>query len=424
MDRLFARLLFLGVALSFLDAGGARAQVVTGPAIPIPPGRAARPPYAGPRVFVVDDTPECRFSGAIQAAVDAAADGDIVLVMPGIHAGFRIAGKSVHVFGDSSAGEVRVTSKLEVRDLSADQVAVVRGLAFVGSFQEGLVENNDGAIWIEDCSFQFGLRVSASDAVGVFDCESLGHSSFTLVSRGLRATDGAEVFAYGSSFLGFDGRDAFCYDCYCYYGCYGYYGTDATSGGAAVTLSTGARASFFGNHLEGGAGGAGYDCSALGAVCDFPAAGDGHALFGEPGTEARLMNNTIVGRLGGGGTRTHLPGRVGSYSVASPVSSGTPATLEFSGPPGWDVFLTYSVAYAPEYVPERNGFSVVDPESPLLFIGSLPLSGTLQIAVPFQLPLGAKAGVFYSQMKLYDPATDSAYLAEPSALLVVKDPCP
>jgi hypothetical protein len=56
-------------------------------------------------------------------------------------------------------------------------------------------------------------------------------------------------------------------------------------------------------------------------------------------------------------------------------------------------------------------------------IGALPLTGTLQVSMPFDLPFGAEAAILYTQAKLYDPAHDAAYLAEPSAVLVVRDPC-
>ncbi|MSR62069.1 MAG: hypothetical protein EXS08_06460 [Planctomycetes bacterium] len=50
--------------------------------------------------------------------------------------------------------------------------------------------------------------------------------------------------------------------------------------------------------------------------------------------------------------------------------------------------------------------------------------GVLSASMPFSLPLGAQAAILYTQAKLYDTATGTTYLAEPSALLVANDPCP
>ena len=124
------------------------------------------------------------------------------------------------------------------------------------------------------------------------------------------------------------------------------------------------------------------------------------------------------------GTVTNLTGEVGAYTITSPLLSGASAQLTFRGPAGWNVFLTYSDEYVPEYVPEFKGYSVVDPESPTIFVGQMPLSGELQTTIQFTLPYNQLAKVLYSQAKLYDTTTGTPYMASASAMLVLREPCP
>src|SRR5262245_39246414 len=67
----------------------------------------------------------------IQSAVDAAADGDAVVVRPGIYAGFTLAGKGVSVVGLEEDGERPVIDgDVAVQGLTAAQSAVLRGFDF------------------------------------------------------------------------------------------------------------------------------------------------------------------------------------------------------------------------------------------------------------------------------------------------------
>ena len=76
------------------------------------------------------------------------------------------------------------------------------------------------------------------------------------------------------------------------------------------------------------------------------------------------------------------------------------------------------------YLPEFKGYSVVDPNSPTIFIGQMPLSGQLTTSVPFRLPRNELAQVLYSQAKFYDLNTGQPYMGSASAMLVLREPCP
>jgi hypothetical protein len=397
----------------------APAQTVTGPAIPVPPGRGAFDKHSVARVFVVDDA-GCRFTRHVQVAVDAANDGDVIVIRPGSYGPFVIDGKAVHVFAEAgpSGTDVRVEG-FEVRNLAADQGVVVRGL--YSPAHPILVEVNAGPVWIERCIAGYPASFDDSSIVGLYG-SAFAPPQFAPPNAAAYVTDDTTLLSYRSAFRGWDGYDGSCED----FGyCYPCYPSHASDGGTAVQLRGPARGFFFGSSLYGGRGGDGRwsDCCGLWSCYSFDGL-DGHGLYLGSGSEAVLIDTTAHLTGGSGGVVSTLPGTIGGYSVTSPVESGVPATLTFTGPAGWNVLLTYSYRHRPEFDPTTNCWSVVSPDSPTLFIGALPLSGTLQVALPFHLPPAERAAVIYTQAKLYDTLTGNGFLAEPSALLVYRDPCP
>lgn len=425
-------------ALASLVAPPVWAQVAGSP-VAVPPGRGA-PPKVGidARLFVVDDTPDCRFSGSIQEAIDAASDGDIVLVRPGNYAGgIVIDGKGVSVFGDPQdvPNSVKVTGPLSIRRLAAHQPVVLRDLELdIGSGSTSRsfkVDDCDGPVWVERCKLINSESdvLLADSVVGFFDSE---------LSRGLWVRSNATAFGYVSRFLGMHGRNGdvschgYCstYDTY-WPDCYGYSATPGTSG---VLLSEGGRAYLFGGAVQGGGGGSGDNDGpcCFNDPCETDCQPGGHGVAVSTGCELVRMDLDAIGSTFGcprglpvrnQGIVTNLTGEVGAYTITSPLLSGGSAELTFRGPAGWNVFLTYSDEYVPVYVPEFKGYSVVDPDAATIFIGMMPLSGELTTTVPFRLAPSELAKVLYSQAKLYDPTTGTPYLAAPSAMLVMREPC-
>jgi len=418
---------FVLPALVCLSLGEMRAeaQVVPGPAIGIPSGRRV-----GPALFVVDDTASaCRFSSQIQPAVNAATDGDVILVKRGRYPKFVVDGKSVCIFGEAGATgtAVQVDDGLVVKNLRADQFVVLRGLVVGQTATADTFTNNAGPIWVEDCRFSTrSFSVSSSSGVGMFNARL----TTSVTGTGLTVS-GSNLFAYRSSFTGAPGENGNASD-YCdgiyyyYYGCIycGGIGINGCLGGEdgrpALSLSSAGHAFLFGGETAGGAGGNGITVQ----CCSAPPGVAGPAMSLASGTSVVSMDATLTGGITGPGASTTLPGPVGGYSISSPVASGSSAVLKFTGPAGWNVFLAYDFDYAPAFVPSGSGYSVVDPASTTLFIGALPSSGSLQVSMPFSLPPSVRASVFYGQAVIADPVTGTPYLAEPSALLVVRDPCP
>jgi hypothetical protein len=227
---------------------------------------------------------------------------------------------------------------------------------------------------------------------------------------------------------------------YCYaYDTYwpGCFGTESTRGTSGVSLLETSRGFLFACTAQGGKGGRGSDaggcCLGFSLPCDTPCQPAGSGVTVSTAAQLVMMDLQASGGsfgcppgtpLAGLGSKTELQGDVGDYSITGTVQSGGSAQLVFRGPPGWNVFLTYSGEYAPVYLPEFKGYSVVDPNSPTIFIGQMPLSGQLTTSVPFRLPRNELAQVLYSQAKFYDLNTGQPYMGSASAMLVLREPCP
>jgi hypothetical protein len=79
--------------------------------------------------WTVDDSGGADFV-QIQDAIDAAADGDVILVEPGDYASFAIVDKGLVLTGTTPTAMVRVSSHSEVRDLAAGKLVELTGFRF------------------------------------------------------------------------------------------------------------------------------------------------------------------------------------------------------------------------------------------------------------------------------------------------------
>ena len=134
------------LALAFLLAASASAQTVYVVA-----------PMPGPGVFSTD----------IQPAIDAAVDGDLVLVKSGSYSGFNITAKGISVVADAGASVV-ANGLVFISNISATQFVLLQGLTTHGDTTSPaiILLNAPGPIWIESCNVTGGVR-NASGLVGV-----------------------------------------------------------------------------------------------------------------------------------------------------------------------------------------------------------------------------------------------------------------
>ncbi len=117
----------------------------------------------------------------VQDAVNASADGDIVLVKSGTYATTVIDAKSVSVLADS--GALPFVTSLEIRNLTASKRVVIGGLftnlspnPFSPQYSVN-IHDNAGKVILQSCSITGGapaIRVATSSDVLVTDSDVLG----------------------------------------------------------------------------------------------------------------------------------------------------------------------------------------------------------------------------------------------------------
>jgi hypothetical protein len=107
----------------------------------------------GGAVHTVDDDSPADFTN-IQAAIDAAAPGDLILVKTGGYAGFSLFAKSVDVIADSDA-LVQINGKVQIAALPVGSSTVLRGLQCTVPKGRVLVASNClGSLWIDSCTLE------------------------------------------------------------------------------------------------------------------------------------------------------------------------------------------------------------------------------------------------------------------------------
>jgi hypothetical protein len=254
----------------------------------------------------------------IQAAVDAAVDGDVLLVSPGTYAGFAIEEKSVWVL--AVGGTVTVTNTVSIQNLTSNQSALLAGITVNAQTildfppprtlrqAPGLsLANNVGHVRAQNCTFK-GAR-------GTTQYSELGNGG-----AGADIESCLSVAFSGCSFLGGNGRFA-CDFVWC--------GAPYARGGHGVRTNL-SIAAFYACTLQGGVGDqAEADPPGNGGNgCDVPT----FAIFAS-GTQ-------FIGGQGGWMQNVHFSGGNGGDGVH--VASGARAFLLDNsytpGPAGFSSF--------------------------------------------------------------------------------------
>lgn len=396
------------------------------------------------QVFVVDDDPGPGVDFTdIQAAVDQAQDGDLVLVRDGGYGPVQIAGKAVSVVAHAQSPPV-VSAPLRVSSLPAGKTVVVRGLEIQIPLLQNVtglaIEGCQGVVAVEDVEvvanpFWFGME---TPAVHVTNCARV---SLTRVKgTGARGVNGT-IFQPGSEVPGgpglrADGSTVAAYECVFEGGegpTGGGFNATSAPGGPGVRLENQSFLFAHGSVLRGGKGG---DANPFvnGGCAQAQPGGDGVAGVG--GVE--LLDTQALGGPGGAaspgcspqapdgqpidvtGTVRVLAEAARGYRASSPAFVGQTVDHEFLGLPGDFAVLFVSLQAGMLDGGGIPGFLLPAPPFLALPIGAIPPSGSLvvSVTVPPALPPGVGNLPFFEQFGVAG-STGTGFLSSPSVVHVV-----
>lgn len=367
----------------------------------------------------------------VQAAVDAAADGDTILVKGtwnGANELVLMGAKSLSLVADAGANVT--LAGIAIENLGAGKSVLLRGLRLTGfplSDEAGALElfQNDGRIRVEACAIS-GMGGSAG-STSPFATPKPGQSAVTVSFC-------SDVALHGCTLKGGQGATIFDED----------FQLGASSGADAVTL----RASLVtlhggtvsgghgGNALDGGgSGGFGGDAilnktatlhvedsvltggNAGAADCDISGCGfngsPGHGLASWfAAASSTIRDVTANGGLSVGGvplpgidisagTLQTFPAEANRFTATSPVREGDDLTLTFAGPPDDALFLWLAFGPGALIKPAYQGLFLLEPPFVLVHlpVGALSGAGSLVLDLPIpELGPGIDVATGYLQL--------------------------
>ncbi len=376
----------------------------------------------------------------IQDAVNAANDGDLVLVKGGTYSGFLVQAKSLAIVGDANP-LVIVQGTVTVSDLTSGQtVSLIRfraSGATAGSASDHFgfySSNNQGRVRCQGCSFygaagvdetypdgSDGVRIDNSADVSMVACSVYGGISFWESIRlpipaigGRGATcQSSTMTIIDSTIWGGEGAGSL-------WGVSGDGGTGLQAIDCTIFSSN--------STIQGGPGG--YGVFQFGPV---PGNGGAGAIL-YPVSVMRVLNCSLVGGQDGdyettglsgpahlGATFDFLPGTERTLTVAAnPLRELQSLNLSFHGAPGEQVFLLVGLETAVQWDPLRlANFLIAPPHYRTLFLGTTNAAGDLSVSRPFGDLGGTTQSRMYFLQPLFSGAGGAQQLGTPVTLAVL-----
>jgi hypothetical protein len=392
----------------------------------------------------------------IQDAVDAASDGDTILVRAGTYSSVLIDDRALQVVADAT-DIVAVKEGITVQNLSTNRNVVLLGLevpaagsAYLAFQHEGLhLRDNLGAVRVEDCTLNGsmghwepftqdwgwdGVLVDHCDDVALVRCQVTG-------GEGIKSCGGGEGIDAGTSTVAL-------YDCTIQggEGGYGLPGSDGGPGGAGYRSPD----SFLfasGCEFSGGKGGHGCNADEWSPAGDGGDGGHGIHLKGS-NAEAQLLDCLCKGgdggnggapylwfpagkngdpgeniKIEGGGIVNFIQGTAHTFEMPSPVREKESIKLTFTGQPGDLAGLFLAANTNSLFVPAMKGQWLLSimPMPLFIYVGVLPGSGTLSwpTVIPDMGP-GFDAAMVYIQ-SIYTDGTGEITLGSPRTLVMLDE---
>lgn len=376
----------------------------------------------------------------LQAAVDAAAGGDVILVRPHTqrYAATTIDGKALTIVGD---GDVRPeVEDMRVVNLAADEAATLRFLDLKGRFENQIflfvfhvgleLSGNEGCVWLED------LVIVGADGVLSFGEE--GADGLDVRDSGCVVfVDSTITGGMGTSAISPIGRP----------GGRGAVLVDSTAAFHGCTVSGGKGGEGFGG--SAGSGGLGIDSSAStlfasGSIVAGGDTGDDIARVAEPSAsgllarDASTVDHLATTFAAGGGPApvgdaitieagsavTDLDDDHRAIEMPAVLREAEVAQVSYAGAPGDQVLLLLAAEPAWQFVPARKGVLHLGSMIVSAFLGVAGPTGALDLAFGTpSLPTGVDAVAAFAQPFVAE--TDgSRRLGAPSSILIVDDSIP
>jgi hypothetical protein len=385
----------------------------------------AAPVAAQNQVLVVDDDggPGVDHTD-LQAAIDAAADGDFLLLKDGVYpappgGALTIDQRDLTILADR--GHVAHVGSLTVTGLLPWQQVSLRGLEFPGARLRLLT--NEGAVWVEECVFP-GLEplfeylptveIDRCESTVFTRCDATGSPAFFLLpltppGRAIDARD-SNVFLYDGTFrggggsLGGSGADAvalekgllFASNCT-------FLGGDATSGGCG-TSGAGLRVTgtaILGTDAESHSLGCLFASGAVDEVCG-------------------VKPEAVV--VGPAATHEEVAGASRGCEASRVTRVGTETKFEFWGAPGDLILFDFAAAAGGFYYAPLNGAYVLEfPPLDLVVLALVPAGGYFTFDFPMTtLGPTASGAALYLQANFYTPGVGFT-LSSPTMMTILED---
>lgn len=395
---------------------------------------------------------------ALQAVVDAAANGDTILVHGGSFGAVHVFGKALTLIAEPAHGTS--LARLQISGHAPNQRCIVAGfdihpteLLAVGVS----VNSTGGSVRLEDVHVfggpdqsTAGLGLLNASDVACVRCVFAAGSQFPATSQSFPSVSGitcasSQLALYDCIVTGGAGQDDHVIDV-------AFHRSGSGTGGAALECLGSSTVFASGSSFTGGAGGQGLPYSWLCATLPCgagPTTGGngGHGVVAEAGSTAALLDCVVSGGAGGAGgaggqccpqtvwpaaapgvpgsaeqgTITHFPGASTAMSAPSAVRVGNTLPLTIGGTPGDVIFLAVSSQSRFVFDPFYSGVFLFGPAARRSSFGVVPGSGVLNVSISVgTLPVGAQSAVRHLQVFARDPS-GQLRLGSP-AIVTVLDP--
>jgi hypothetical protein len=388
---------------------------------------------------------------SVQAAVDAAGHGDVLLLLPGDHVGPATVDKGLVLFGvAASDGTAPSLSELTIDTPSASAHVVVRGIRLSSPSPSSDEDRNalrvvgsPGLAWIENSLASAApgqdARVEGSGGVLFIRCAFTGDKGLDGGVLGSASDPGPAFFSVFTSQALFEcsvvgGPGAAAKQS-------GFFTTQAQNGGFGAILAPASGKWTLASRVAivGGMGGDGVLTSAGQCV---PPGNGGTSLYvasllhsdaldlvggpsGSPEAGCPASGEGDQLEVAGVGTIASLPVELPSLHVPPLLEPGQVVQLHYEGQPGQPVLLLVAAAPGLLWMPGGQGALAVALDHRVTSLGAADSAGVIDLSVPIPADVLAGAGngaALVLFLQAVSVAPDGLALSNPTVVAILDVP--